>query len=152
MVAVVVAVVDGAGVGAGAGLGEAVADGVVGEVVGVVGGAGDGFCGEAVDGVVGVLADCAVGFLDAGAFAGWVEGALLPPRVATGGGCGCSLRSAPAGTPNACSLRYAPLRAHGLPSTGLSRVGVFCVRSLLKCPRIDCYGVPFRIAKLAPKT
>ncbi len=128
----------------GAGLGEAVADGVVGEVVGVVGGACDGFGGEAVDGVVGVLAEGAVGFLDAGAFSGGVEGALLPPRAASSGGCGCSLRSAPAGTPNACSLRFAALRADGLPSTGVSRVGVIYVRSLLQCLRIDRHRIPFR--------
>ena len=50
---------------------------------------------------------------------------LLPPRGVSSDGRTCSLRCARAGTPKPCSLRFAPLRAAGLPGTGWLRVGAF---------------------------
>ncbi len=50
---------------------------------------------------------------------------LVPPRGVLSDGRTCSLRSARAGTPKPCSLRFAALRAAGLPGTGGLRVGVF---------------------------
>jgi hypothetical protein len=49
------------------------------------------------------------------------EAILLPPRVSLIDGRGCSLRCAPAGPPNVCSLRFAPLRARGDTYANLRR-------------------------------
>ena len=47
---------------------------------------------------------------------------MLPPRVSSIDGRGCSIRSAPAGPPSVCSLRFAPLRARGATDGTLRRV------------------------------
>jgi len=71
------------------------------------------------------------------------EVVLMPPRFASIHGRTCSLRCARARTPNPCSLRFAALRADGVPDVELRRIGAIvsvpCFDVLMYNGQFSCF-------------